>query len=1152
MNPLRRWRARWTIALVWSVALATAAATPWDDARLWAQTPDSQSCSSPGAPFGGEFGTPPLLQDTIVVTDDLSIQDLHVRMEITHAFIGDVVVELFHDGSTVRLHDEQGFGEPGIDATYHDSGAPSGSEPFGCECFLEPSGPGQLADLVASGMPGDWILTVEDVFPTLDDGVLVEWCLDFYQVFPPTPPPPIGNLLCFSPPGSGIVQAAWTNSAVYEEFQVFIDGEFETTLPGSAIGYSSPPQSIPSIVDVTIRGVVGGVTSPPRTCSVGVADVPDIEQCVISGDVISSDLLPVVSPMLVTDPLTIGDLQVSVDITHTFIGDLSVSITSPGGTTVVLHEQNGGFEENIDLTYWQFGVPNGSDVYSCGCFMEPAGPGVLTDFVGGSTVGTWTLLVVDSFAGDSGVLNEWCLRAFEDTPVFPVQDLTCASSPTPGVAEVTWTNTLLYDEIDILIDGVLETTLTGPFGPTSAYSTPALPAPGEISICVVPRLGGIDGPLRCCDVDVILSPVENLSVSSVGGSGVVDASWTNPIPYDSVLVSVNGAAPAVLPGDATSFSTGGMPFEVGAEVCVQGFVTGFGASPENCAAVMVLDAALIEECSAPAAPISSNLPPVTDIVTVTEDLVIFDLEVAVSISHTFTGDLVMELTSPTGTTLRLHDTGGGPTNDIVVLYDDEGVENGSVPYSCGCVMQPSGVAGAGTMADLTQARSAGDWTLTIIDELDLDEGTLDSWCLRIMDGCEILPPVDLACEPQPGGEVVLAWTNGDGYAAVEIERNGLVIDALTGGATSYVDTTAAPGMLEYRIIGYQPGIVCGSPSLPCRTAFGITDVIFRGELPSVVDSTAALRAGLEANGRVVLVTDSLTLDEVTPPESDVEVLWVQLGTFPDNHALTEDEGFLLAELHTGDVGLDGTVENPPLPLYLEGADIWGFDAPTAIADYDGIDNGVIDDGDDSLFALVGMNSLMGLDLGDGSWDAPYVQDQASFDWTDQLIPAVVVPDLGGPSAGAVWHAGGGVDPYNVGVFYNSNVAPVISQSFEIGGYGGVIPALVDAYVQALTESDPIDPPEGSFRRGDADADGTITLGDAIFILLFLFEAGAAAPSCGDTADVNDDGLFSLTDGMDLLSYLFLNGGPPAPPGPLTCGPDPVDDAISACVYDACP
>ena len=33
-----------------------------------------------------------------------------------------------------------------------------------------------------------------------------------------------------------------------------------------------------------------------------------------------------------------------------------------------------------------------------------------------------------------------------------------------------------------------------------------------------------------------------------------------------------------------------------------------------------------EECSNPAAPISSNLPPISDSITVTEDLVIFDKE----------------------------------------------------------------------------------------------------------------------------------------------------------------------------------------------------------------------------------------------------------------------------------------------------------------------------------------------------------------------------------------------------------------------------------------------------------------------------------------------------------------------------------------------
>ncbi len=45
--------------------------------------------------------------------------------------------------------------------------------------------------------------------------------------------------------------------------------------------------------------------------------------------------------------VAIQSLKVGVDITHPFIGDLKVELTSPAGTTVVLHNRAGGSQDNI-------------------------------------------------------------------------------------------------------------------------------------------------------------------------------------------------------------------------------------------------------------------------------------------------------------------------------------------------------------------------------------------------------------------------------------------------------------------------------------------------------------------------------------------------------------------------------------------------------------------------------------------------------------------------------------------------------------------------------------------------------------------------------------------------------------------------------------
>ena len=103
----------------------------------------------------------------------------------------------------------------------------------------------------------------------------------------------------------------------------------------------------------------------------------------------------------VADEITIFDTATFVDITHTYIGDLTVSLTSPAGTTAVLHSRAGGGADDISQTF------NSSS------------------FNGEIATGDWTLTVVDSANVDTGTLNSWQMTFTglgEVAPVAPVAD----------------------------------------------------------------------------------------------------------------------------------------------------------------------------------------------------------------------------------------------------------------------------------------------------------------------------------------------------------------------------------------------------------------------------------------------------------------------------------------------------------------------------------------------------------------------------------------------------------------------------------------------------------------------------------------------------------------------------------------------------------
>ena len=103
------------------------------------------------------------------------------------------------------------------------------------------------------------------------------------------------------------------------------------------------------------------------------------------------------STMTITDDATIFDSSTYVKITHTWIGDLVITLTSPAGTVATLHNREGGSSDNIDKSYSS------------------------AAFNGENTAGDWTLKVVDLAYWDLGTLDDWnvTLTVVDNAPSTP-------------------------------------------------------------------------------------------------------------------------------------------------------------------------------------------------------------------------------------------------------------------------------------------------------------------------------------------------------------------------------------------------------------------------------------------------------------------------------------------------------------------------------------------------------------------------------------------------------------------------------------------------------------------------------------------------------------------------------------------------------------
>jgi subtilisin-like proprotein convertase family protein len=149
------------------------------------------------------------------------------------------------------------------------------------------------------------------------------------------------------------------------------------------------------------------------------------------------------------------------------------------------------------------------------------------------------------------------------------------------------------------------------------------------------------------------------------------------------------------------------------------------------------------------------------------------VRVPVDIRHTYIGDLVVELTSPSSTSVVLHDRSGGPRSDIVGTYGDD-------------------LTPAQPLSVLVGEPSDGTWRLTVNDQASGDQGTLESWRLELCEEpVEASTPEmrfrDLAVDP---GGVLLEWWTYPGLTRYKVYR---ATDTNPYSAECFSDVTGEDG-----------------------------------------------------------------------------------------------------------------------------------------------------------------------------------------------------------------------------------------------------------------------------------------------------------------------------------------------------------------------
>lgn len=142
------------------------------------------------------------------------------------------------------------------------------------------------------------------------------------------------------------------------------------------------------------------------------------------------------SPLTVTEPGDVGDVDVVVNVSHTWVGDVSLALQHPDGTVAVLVARAGGRSNHSGDNYVDTVFDDEASTAFGGAapFTGSFRPLDRLDALDGKPwAGTWALLAEDADAPDSGSITSWSLRRRTCSPLVPNQAPNAAISG-PGTA----------------------------------------------------------------------------------------------------------------------------------------------------------------------------------------------------------------------------------------------------------------------------------------------------------------------------------------------------------------------------------------------------------------------------------------------------------------------------------------------------------------------------------------------------------------------------------------------------------------------------------------------------------------------------------------------------------------------------------------------
>ncbi len=772
------------------------------------------------------------ISDTITVSDSGTATSVSVAVDVTHTYIGDLKIDLVApDGTTKTVHSRSGGGTDDIDQTYTPDFE---GESIAGTWTLRINDNYAAAD---DGTLNSWTLTINHGSGTTTNPVTsVSGSGDTYYATVSSTQDGTYNLDLVSS-GHGIADESSnpltnTTPTGSDETYTVSTTITDTTAPTvSSIERYSPSSATTDsqtlVYEVTFSEDVSGVDKSDFALSPGSTGGTSTS----SGQFTQtrSPALAITQANTISDTITVSDsgtatsVSVAVDVTHTYIGDLKVDLIAPDGTTETVHNRSGGSTDDIDQTYtpdfdgesiagtwtlrindnyaaaddgtlnsWTLTINHGSGTTTNPVTSISGSGDTYYATVSSTQDGTYNLDLVSS---GHGIADESSNPLTNTTPTGSDETYTVSTTITdttaPTVSSIerysptsqsTSSQTLTYEvTFSEDVSGVdksdfaLSSSSTGGTGNGSPvtsisgsgdtyYATVSATTDGTYNLDLVSSGHGIadesSNPLTSTaptgadhtyTVSTTITDTTAPTISSIERYNPSSATTDSQTLVYKVTFSEDVSGVDKSDFALSSSSTGG---------------TGGGGTSEQ-----------FTQTRSPALAIT-QANTISDTITVPDSGTATSVSVAVDVTHTYIGDLKIDLIAPDGTTKTLHGNTGGSADDIDQTY----------------------------APDFDGESIAGAWTLRISDNYAAaDDGTLNSWTLTINHGSGTASPVtSISGSGDTYYATVSATTDGtynldlvsSGHGIADESSNPLTSTAPTGAdhtytvSTTITDTTA--------------------------------------------------------------------------------------------------------------------------------------------------------------------------------------------------------------------------------------------------------------------------------------------------------------------------------------------------------------------------